>query len=46
MVATFDPNTAIGLSEQNAIDLAICLGGGAISLLWFEMLKQATKIRS
>ena len=33
-------------SLLRAIDLAICLGGGAISLLWFELLKQATKMRS
>ncbi len=26
-------------SFLHAIDLAICLGGGAISLLWFELLK-------
>ena len=33
-------------SFLHPIDLAICLGGGAISLLWFELLKQATKMRS
>ncbi len=33
-------------SLLSAIDLAICLGGGLISLLWFELLKQTTKIRS
>lgn len=33
-------------SFLHPIDLAICLGGGLISLLWFEMLKQATKTRS
>jgi P-type Ca2+ transporter type 2C len=33
-------------SLLRAIDLAICLGGGAISLLWFELLKQTTKIKS
>ena len=27
-------------------DLAICLLGGAISLLWFELLKKAAKTRS
>ncbi|MEG3840271.1 cation-translocating P-type ATPase [Microcoleus sp. herbarium14] len=32
-------------SLLRAIDLAICLGGGLISLLWFEMLKQTRKIR-
>lgn len=32
-------------SLLRAIDLAICLGGGLISLLWFELLKQTTKIR-
>ncbi|MBE9161136.1 MULTISPECIES: cation-translocating P-type ATPase [Microcoleaceae] len=32
-------------SLLSAIDLAICLGGGLISLLWFELLKQTTKIR-
>ena len=30
-------------SFLHAIDLAICLVGGAISLLWFELLKQTTK---
>lgn len=33
-------------SLLRAIDLAICLGGALISLLWFELLKQTTKIRS
>lgn len=33
-------------SLLSAIDLAICLGGGLISLLWFEFLKQTTKMRS
>ena len=33
-------------SLLRAIDLAICLGGGAISLLWFELLKQSTKMRT
>ncbi|MCC3520027.1 cation-translocating P-type ATPase [Microcoleus sp. PH2017_18_LLB_O_A] len=33
-------------SLLSAIDLAICLGGGLISLLWFELLKQITKMRS
>ena len=33
-------------SFLHPIDLAICLGGGLISLLWFELLKQATKMRS
>ncbi|MCC3582951.1 MULTISPECIES: cation-translocating P-type ATPase [unclassified Microcoleus] len=32
-------------SLLRAIDLAICLGGGLISLLWFELLKQTTKVR-
>jgi P-type Ca2+ transporter type 2C len=32
-------------SLLSAIDLAICLGGGLISLLWFELLKQTTKVR-
>jgi P-type Ca2+ transporter type 2C len=30
-------------SFLHSIDLAICLGGGLISLLWFELLKQTTK---
>ena len=30
-------------SFLHAIDLAICLVGGAICLLWFELLKQTTK---
>ncbi len=30
-------------SLLSAIDLAICFGGGLISLIWFELLKQATK---
>jgi P-type Ca2+ transporter type 2C len=30
-------------SFLHPIDLAICLGGGLISLLWFELLKQTTK---
>ncbi|WP_293331285.1 cation-translocating P-type ATPase [Microcoleus sp. CAWBG58] len=33
-------------SLLRAIDLAICLGGGLISLIWFELLKQTTKMRS
>ena len=33
-------------SLLHPIDLAICLLGGAISLLWFELLKQTTKTRS
>jgi P-type Ca2+ transporter type 2C len=33
-------------SFLHLIDLAICLGGGLISLLWFELLKQSTKTRS
>jgi P-type Ca2+ transporter type 2C len=30
-------------SFLHSIDLAICFGGGLISLLWFELLKQTTK---
>ncbi|WP_373541209.1 cation-translocating P-type ATPase [Chamaesiphon sp.] len=30
-------------SFLHSTDLAICLGGGLISLLWFELLKQTTK---
>jgi P-type Ca2+ transporter type 2C len=30
-------------SFLHPIDLAICFGGGLISLLWFELLKQTTK---
>jgi P-type Ca2+ transporter type 2C len=30
-------------SFLHLIDLAICLGGGAICLLWFELLKQIAK---
>jgi P-type Ca2+ transporter type 2C len=30
-------------SFLHPIDLTICLGGGLISLLWFELLKQTTK---
>jgi P-type Ca2+ transporter type 2C len=33
-------------SFLHPIDLAICLGGGLVSLLWFELLKQTTKMRS
>jgi len=33
-------------SFLHPIDLAICLLGGAISLLWFELLKKAAKTRS
>jgi P-type Ca2+ transporter type 2C len=33
-------------SFLHPIDLAICLGGAAISLLWFELLKQTAKTRS
>jgi P-type Ca2+ transporter type 2C len=33
-------------SFLHPIDLAICLLGGAISLLWFELLKQTAKTRS
>ena len=33
-------------SFLHPIDLAICLAGGAISLLWFELLKQTAKTRS
>jgi P-type Ca2+ transporter type 2C len=33
-------------SLLHPIDLAICLGGGLISLFWFELLKQTTKMRS
>jgi P-type Ca2+ transporter type 2C len=33
-------------SFLHSIDLAICLGGGLISLFWFELLKQTTKMRS
>ncbi len=33
-------------SFLHPIDLAICLLGGVISLLWFELLKQTTKTRS
>jgi magnesium-transporting ATPase (P-type) len=33
-------------SFLHSIDLAICFGGGAICLLWFELLKQTSKIRS
>jgi Ca2+-transporting ATPase len=33
-------------SFLHAIDLVICLGGGIISLLWFELLKQRAKTRS
>jgi len=32
-------------SFLHPIDLAICILGGAISLFWFEQLKQPTKIR-
>jgi P-type Ca2+ transporter type 2C len=32
-------------SLLSAIDMAICLGGALISLIWFELLKQTTKIR-
>jgi P-type Ca2+ transporter type 2C len=32
-------------SFLHSIDLAICLGGGAISLIWFEVLKQAVKTK-
>ncbi len=31
-------------SFLHSIDLAICLGGGAICLLWFELLKQIAKL--
>ncbi len=33
-------------SFLHPIDIAICLGGGLISLLWFELLKQTAKTRS
>jgi P-type Ca2+ transporter type 2C len=33
-------------SFLHSIDLAICFGGGAICLLWFELLKQTGKTRS
>ena len=33
-------------SFLHPIDLAICLLGGAISLFWFELLKQTAKTRS
>jgi P-type Ca2+ transporter type 2C len=33
-------------SFLHPVDLAICLLGGAISLLWFELLKQTAKARS
>jgi P-type Ca2+ transporter type 2C len=32
-------------SFLHPIDIAICLIGGAVSLLWFELLKQAAKTR-
>jgi Ca2+-transporting ATPase len=33
-------------SFLHPIDLVICLGGGIISLLWFELLKQTAKTKS